>query len=56
MGTKTEVLQIRLTEKEKQVIKDKADLLQITVTDYVKQCCIFSNATREFMEKLHEKK
>lgn len=54
-NTKNEVLQIRLTELEKSVIKDKADILGMTVTDYVKECCIFSNATQIFINKLHDK-
>lgn len=53
-NTKSEVLQIRVTEIEKKIIKDKADILGITVTDYVKECCIFNNATQIFIEKLHE--
>lgn len=54
-NTKSEVLQIRLTELEKSIIKDKADILGITITDYVKECCIFSNITQMFIAKLHEK-
>lgn len=50
---KNEVLQIRLTELEKCVIKDKADILGITVTDYVKECCIFNNVTQTFIANLH---
>lgn len=53
---KNEVLQIRLTELEKSIIKDKADILGITVTDYVKECCIFNNVTQMFIAKLHNKK
>ncbi|MEG1482886.1 plasmid mobilization protein [Clostridium sp.] len=34
-NSKSEVLQIRLTELEKKVIKDKADILEMSVTDYV---------------------
>lgn len=55
-NTKSEVLQIRLTKLEKKVIKDKADILDMTITDYVKECCIFSNATQIFMIKLHKNK
>ena len=51
---KTEVLQIRLSELEKSVIKDKAELLGLSVTDYIKFCCIFSNATAEFMKRMFE--
>lgn len=54
-NTKSEVLQIRLTELEKRVIKDKADILGMTITDYVKECCIFSNVTQMFITKLHSK-
>ena len=50
---KSELLQVRLSELEKQVIKEKADLLEITVADYVRECCIFNNVTYEFMKRLH---
>jgi uncharacterized protein (DUF1778 family) len=53
-NTKNELLQVRLTELEKSVIKEKADLLGITITDYVKECCIFSNTTDIFMKRLHQ--
>lgn len=49
---KVKVLQIRLSELEKSVIKEKADLLGYTLTDYIKYCCIFSNTTEAFMKKL----
>ena len=51
---KSEILQIRLTELEKTVIKDKAELLGLSLTDYIKECCIFNNTTAEFIKKLHE--
>lgn len=50
---KNELLQVRLSELEKTVIKDKADLLGLSVADYVRECCIFSNITNEFIRKLH---
>lgn len=53
---KNEVLQIRLTDQEKQLIKNKADILDITVTEYVKQCCLFSNITEMFISKLYGEK
>lgn len=53
--TKSELLQIRLTELEKKVIKDKADILGITVSDYVKECCIFSNISEMFINQFHKK-
>ncbi|GKX68990.1 plasmid mobilization protein [Inconstantimicrobium mannanitabidum] len=52
--TKSELLQIRLTELEKKVIKDKADLLGITVSDYVKECCVYSNVSEMFINQLHK--
>lgn len=48
-------IQIRVSELEKSIIKDKADLLELSVTDYIKECCIFNNATDIFMNKLHGK-
>ncbi len=50
-NSNSKVLQIRLIELEKKVIKEKAELLNMTVTDYVIKCCVFSNATKMFMEK-----
>lgn len=51
--TKNELLQVRLTELEKTVIKDKAEILGLSVADYVRECCIFSNVTAQFMMKMH---
>lgn len=53
--TKSKLLQIRLSELEKSVIKDKAELLGLSMADYVRECCIFSNTTEMFMKKLHGK-
>ncbi len=50
-NSKSKVLQIRLSELEKKVIKEKAELLGMTVTDYIIKCCVFSNATDMFIEK-----
>ena len=50
-NSKSEVLQIRLSELEKKVIKEKAALLDMTMTDYIIKCCVFSNATDMFIEK-----
>jgi len=52
---KSELIQIRVSELEKKVIKDKAELLGLSITDYVKYCCIFCNASQEFVSKLFEK-
>ena len=52
-NVKDELIQIRVSQLEKSVIKDKAELLGLSVTDYIKECCIFSNATAELMKKLH---
>jgi len=53
--SKTEVLQIRLTELEKNVIISKAELLGLSISDYVRECCIFSNTTAEFIKRLQHK-
>lgn len=50
---KNKVLHIRLSELEEKVIKDKADLLGLTLTEYVKECCIFNFAISEYIRKLH---
>lgn len=52
---KDELIQIRVSELEKSVIKDKAELLELSVTDYIKYCCIFCNASQEFVSKLFAK-
>ena len=49
---KSEVIQIRVSKLEKQVIKDKASLLGISVTDYIINCCVFSSVSDKFMENL----
>lgn len=49
---KNELIQIRVSELEKSVIKDKAEFLGLSVTDYVKYCCIFCNASQEFVNKM----
>lgn len=54
-NTKTKHIHIELTELEKNTIKEKAELLDMTLADYIKECCIFSNATKMFMDKLHKK-
>lgn len=53
-NNKTELIQIRLIELEKTIIKQKADLLGMTITDYIRECCIFSNTTEMFIDKLHK--
>lgn len=53
---KTDLIQIRLTKLEKDTIKQKAELLDMTITNYIKECCIFSSSTEIFMNKLHNKK
>jgi hypothetical protein len=50
---KDDKIQVRLSKLEKKVIKDKAELLNLTVADYVRECCIFNNVTDMFMKKLH---
>ena len=52
---KTETLQIRVTEIEKNIIKNKADILDMSITDYVIRYCIFNNITKMFVEELHKK-
>lgn len=51
----TELIQIRLTKLEKDTIKQKAELFDMAITDYIKECCIFSNSTEMFISKLHNK-
>ncbi|KYH30049.1 hypothetical protein CLTEP_26900 [Clostridium tepidiprofundi DSM 19306] len=46
---KSEVIQIRVSKLEKQVIKDKASLLGISVTDYIINCCVFSSVSGELV-------
>lgn len=53
---KDKVIQIRLSELEKKVIKDKASILGYTVADYIRYCCIFSNTSEAFMKKFSSDK
>lgn len=51
-NSRDQVLQIRLSKMEKEVIIAKAELLNLTVSDYMRQCCIFNVITDKFSENL----
>lgn len=50
---KDKYIHIRVSQLEEKVIREKAQALDLTLTDYVKECCIFSNGTEMFIKKLH---
>jgi len=37
---KTEILRVRLTEQEKNLLQERATKLQMSMSDYVKYCCL----------------
>lgn len=37
---KTEVVRVRLTEQEKILLQSKADEMNMSMSDYVKYCCL----------------
>ena len=37
---KTEVVRVRLTEYEKEKLMDHAEKLNMTMSDYIKYCCL----------------
>lgn len=37
---KTEVVRVRLTEQEKVVMQERAEKLNMTMSDYIKYCCL----------------
>jgi hypothetical protein len=40
--SKTEVVRVRLTEQEKKVLLDKANILNMSISDYIKYCCLIN--------------
>lgn len=39
---KTEVVRVRLTEQEKQIMQERAEKLNMTMSDYIKYCCLIN--------------
>lgn len=39
---KTDVIRVRLTEQEKAILKERAAAAKMTMSDYVKYCCLIS--------------
>jgi len=37
---KTEILRVRLTEQEKNLLQERAEKLNMSMSDYVKYCCL----------------
>ena len=37
---KTEIVRVRLTELEKALLQERAEKLKMTMSDYVKYCCL----------------
>jgi len=37
---KTEILRVRLTEQEKILLQERAEKLNMSMSDYVKYCCL----------------
>jgi len=39
---KTEVVRVRLTEQEKALFQERAETLNMTMSDYIKYCCLIN--------------
>lgn len=39
---KTEVVRVRLTELEKNILQERAEKLKMTMSDYIKYCCLIN--------------
>lgn len=48
---KTDSIKVRLTEQEKQLLKEKADELNMSISDYVKYCCLINPPTQKKPKK-----
>jgi len=59
---KTEVVRVRLTEIEKILFQEKANKLNMSMSDYIKYCCLMNPPTptalevRLMLEALYEQK
>lgn len=58
---KTEVVRVRLTEMEKEKFIDHAEGLNMSISDYIKYCCLVEppnkpkqKAPRTFLKKVHD--
>lgn len=40
--SKTEVVRVRLTEQEKYILLEKAKNLNMSISDYIKYCCLIN--------------
>ena len=47
---KTEVVRVRLTEHEKNTLKERADKLNMSMSDFIKYCCLV-NPPKEVQEE-----
>lgn len=47
---KSEVVRVRLTEQEKLVLLKKAEELNMSMSDYIKYCCLISPPISEQSE------
>lgn len=42
MVLKTEVVRVRLTEQEKILLQERAEKLNMSMSDYIKYCCLIN--------------
>lgn len=45
---KTEVVRVRLTEQEKILFQDRAANLNMSISDYIKYCCLINPPRSDF--------
>lgn len=46
---KTEAVRVRLTEVEKQKLIDHAESMNMSMSDYIKYCCLIEPPTRKIV-------
>ena len=39
---KTNYVRVRLTQQEKEILKEKAEALKMSMSDYIKYCCLIN--------------
>jgi len=52
---KTEVVRVRLNEVEKKLFLEKAGVLKMTISDYIKYCCLINPPTGGFEREVDYK-
>lgn len=54
MVLKTEVVRVRLTEQEKVLLQERAEKLNMSMSDYIKYCCLINPPIKEARKRLNK--